>query len=525
MWNFFFFVLHTKKSQYHCCYFKKDPSAYPTLVHSDQPSESPSISRRPSSVEKVTVSLPEFRIALTFESNQRRMLSSSDRKLSSPLVEEKKLFGAIFVILSNYYQQNVEDFFALDLRLSYDQTNRQHGSRSTQITISFTFEGAVILETIVHGSMDATEIPSESDLQRETLQAFSSVNGNIPSIVSDDNNYTFRSWVVSRVKQSTDGLTYEDSTVQKGSGETGPLVITIASSLVAIISTLTALGLIYKQTQNGGSDIGNDSPQKQTKNEETISKARKFRSPFLNVTPPEGTRKYFSKLDDESVNSKAYVKALNIEPSVVDSSFEESSYNGSLLAPSLASSKLAGQSLDVESLAGMSALDNVRLNSVLQLEEDAEDNTSITSSDTSIFRKIWYGKRKPLTAGGSMRKLTPPKKDTPSKQSPSNSSPGKVKQKTPKNEKPISEKDGDIDDTSLLGDQSNKSEYYEQNEDSNLRYNMFGGKSVVSESSEDLDFIHLYKGDGVASSSGYSDNNSELESMSRNSKLSSIQGI
>lgn len=471
-------------------------------------------------MEKVTVSLPEFKIALTFESNQRRMLSSSERQLSSTLVEEKRLFGAIFVILSNYYQNNLDDFFALDLRLSYDQTNRQYGSRSTQITVSYIFKGSVVLESIVHGLMDATEIPSESELQRKTLQAFSSVNGNIPSIVSDENPYTFRSWVVSRVKESTSGL---NSEIKKSSGGTGPLVVTIVSSLVAIISTLTALGLIYKQTQNRGLEIANDSPQKQTGNEETISKARKFRSPFLNVTPPEGTRKYFSKLDDESVNSKAHVKAFNIEPSVMDSSFEESSYNGSLLAPSLASSKFAGQSLDVESLAGMSALDNVRLDSVLQLE-DVQDNASVTSSDTGIFRKIWYGKRKPLT-GGSIRKLTPPKKDTPTKQSPSKSSPGKAKQKTPKKDKPSDEKEEDIDDTSLLGDQSNKSEYYGQNEDSNLCYNMLGEQSVVSESSEDIDFNHLYNGDGVASSCGYSDNNSELEIMSRSSKLSSIHGI
>ncbi len=503
------------------------PSSSPTNLHSDAPSHSPSTTSRPSSIEKIKVNLPQFRISLTFQTSSTnvRMLSSSGQSTSDSLVDEKILFQAMFNILSSYYSKNVKDFYVLYFELKPEKKT----TRQAQSIVSFGFSGHIILKKAVYSHTDVVDIPSDSELKKYTLKSFSSIKEQIPSKIKDATHSTFKSWLVSTVTP-TSGLAAEDPIVNIGD-PTGTPVVAIMLSAIAIISTLTAFGLIYRQSQNRANDTMNESPTKQNSPEEIVSKARKFRSPFMNVTPPEGTRKYFSRLDDDSISSsKAYSSVLNPKQSIVDSSFEESSYNdGSLQAPSLASSKFVGQSMDVESLAGMSALDNVRLNSVLQLEEEDVDNRSISSNDTGIFRKIWYSsKRRTVSKEGSIRKLTPPKKDTPTKQSPSSISPGKSTKaiKTPKYDSKIDDEKEAVDDTSLLGDQSSKSEYYGQNENENLFYNTLGQCSMVSDSSEDIDFNKMYNGgDGIASSSGCSDNASDLEVMSRGSRFSSVGGM
>ena len=388
----------------------------------------------------------------------------------------------------------MKDFYALDLKLVHLNTKTNYGTRTTQTTATYRFSGSVVLKT--NGLLDVASIPSESELELKTLQAFSSYNGDITDGINDATHDSFRSWVISKVGSNSfdqgNGSDEVETVVEVSTGN-GAMTITVAASIVAILSTLTAFGLIYNQTRARKSEITMPTPRNKLQQEEHISKNRKFRSPFLNVTPPDGRRKYFSKLDDESVNSKNYGQPLNPEQSMVDSSFDES-YAESLQAPSMSASKLGGQSMDLESLAGMSALDNVRLNSVLQIDEDGQDAKSIASNDTGSFRKIWYGRKHKITKERSIKKLSPPSKDSPAKFSPLITSELKG---TPDSKE-------SKDHTNLLDDQSNKGEYYGESEDSVLFYNILSRRSTVSDSSEDINFNELYNGDGVASSSGTS---------------------
>ena len=110
-------------------------------------------------------------------------------------------------------------------------------------------------------------------------------------------------------------------------------------------------------------------------------------------------------------------------------SFDESSYAESLQAPSMAESRIRGQSIDLESLAGMSALDNVRLSSVFQFDQD---DKSIVSTDTGMFSKIWNGNKRKIVKESSIRKISPSAKDTPIKSPIKNSPPStRSKGRTP----------------------------------------------------------------------------------------------
>lgn len=465
-------------------------------------------------------------MALTFDMANRRSLT--ERELIQSFVNEKELYEVIFILLSDAFERNLKGFYALDLRLKYLETAEDYAFKT--ITSTYWFSGSVILETLGNGLIDATVIPSEQKLQQQTLQAFSNYQGDVSTNISEATDASFKSWVISKVNENEIDASKSGSVTTVTSGNNSTMTITMTASIVAIISTLTAFGLIYYQTSQAR--MKNDelveipTPDKQPGSQEMVMTARKIRSPFLTVTPGDGTRKYFSKLDDESVTSSRQQigKDLNPNQSLVDSSFEESSYAGSLQAPSIAGSKLGGQSVDQESLAGMSALDNVRLNKVLQLDDDDVDSDkSVATNDTGVFRRIWYGNKQKFKKEGSIKKLSPSSKDTPTKSSPKKASPTKSVKSSPKTAKskspsfdenePLKE---DVDDASLLGDQSNKGEYYGLNEDCNLFYNMLGDRSdVVSESSDDINFNDMYNGDGVASSSCNSVQYSDTDTMSR----------
>ncbi len=463
-------------------------------------------------------------MALTFDMANRRRLT--ERDLIQSFVNEKELYDVIFILLSDAYQRNLKGFYALDLRLKYLDTAEDYAFKTS--TENFWFSGSVILETLGNGVIDATVIPSEQTLQQQTLQAFSNYQGDVSTNISKATDASFKSWVISKVNENEIDLSKSGSVTTVTSGNNSTMTITMTASIVAIISTLTAFGLIYYQTRMKNEElVVVPTPEKQPGSQEMVTTGRKIRSPFLTVTPGDGTRKYFSKLDDESVTSSRQQIGKNLNPnqSLVDSSFEESSYAGSLQAPSIAGSKLGGQSVDQESLAGMSALDNVRLNKVLQLDDDDVDSEkSVATNDTGIFRRIWYGNKQKFKKEGSIKKLSPSSKDTPTKSSPKKASPAKSIKSSPRTAKskspsfdeenePLKE---DVDEASLLGDQSNKGEYYSLNEDSNLFYNMLGDRSdVVSESSDDINFNDMYNGDGVASSSCNSVQYSETDTMSR----------
>ena len=493
------------------------PSAYPSMeasmVPTNEPTAQPTISHKPTFISTVTVPMPQFTMDLTFDvyNNVRRLLSK--RELNESLVTTEKLEDFIFIILSSAFEQNYEDFYALNLRLIYLATTVDDVLQTT--TVSYWFSGSIILETKGNGLIDASAIPSESDLQRQTLQAFSNYEG---SGLSDATHGSFKSWVISKVGDSDFDSNFSENTDIKEvtGGGIGTIPITVTASIVAIISTATAFFLIYKHNRvnkSANEELEPNTPQKQSSKDDFNVTGRKFRSPFLNVTPTDGPRKYFSKLDDESVNSKNFGSMLNPEQSLVDSSFDESSFGGSLMAPSIATSKLGEQSVEQsvdETLAGMSALDDVRLNNVLQIEDDGDSIKSIASNSTGAFRRIWYGNKQKQKRERNVKKLSPSSKDTPIKSSPSKP----VKSKQSEDVRALK---SDVDDASLLGDQSIKGEYYTANEDSNLFYNMLGDRSVVSETSEDFNFNEMYNGDGVASSSCTSEQCSDLDGMSRGS--------
>jgi hypothetical protein len=409
-------------------------------------------------------------------------------------------------------------FDALLLQLEYLEADTVIGSSVTQTTVKYWFSGSVILKTKANGRIDARDIPSEGDLQSETLQAFSSLDATIKDLIAGATHSSYKSWVISKV-DDIDIDTAANDNVTNVNAATGTMTITIAASVVALFSTLTAFGLIFKQSKaNRSSEVQHlDTPTKKAGGpEEAISKARKFRSPFMSSSPPESGRKYFSKLDDESVQSKKIGKDIDPSQSMVDSSFDELSYASSLLAPSMSGSKLGGRSVDVESLAGMSALDNVRLNAVLQIEEDSVQDESITSNDTGSFRRIWYGSStRKLKKEGSIKKLSPPSNDSPTKSSPKKSSPQSSVPISPLVSSSLKPEKEDFDDESLLGNQSNKGEYYGQNDDSNLFYNMLGDRSVASASSDDINFNDMYNGGSMVSSVAYSEQFSDSEKGSK----------
>jgi len=525
------------------------PTQNPSFSPTKSPSQAPSVSHTPTYLVKVRVPLPKFELGLRFESLiLRRLDRTKDNQhrhlrglAGSELVNEGKLFTLIFLLLNESFEEKIPGFHSIDLELKYLGESSSKTSTKTISKALYSFTGEIVLLT--NSVIDASKIPSESKLVVETLTSFSGYKGSIPESIDEATHDSFTSWTVTNVDNSGFEVNDKNDNVEevKKLAGNGTLSVTVASSVVAILSTLTAFGLIYKQKRTRSNEtINNETPRKKESLDDNILKSIKFRSPFMTSTPPDGTRKYFSKLDDESVNSSKFGKMINPNQSLVNSSFDESSYAASLEAPSLTGlssvnqqSKVGGQSVDLESLADMSALDKVRLGNVLQIEDGGPDEQSMTSNDTRVdraknaFSKIWYGGRHKIVKESSVGKLTPPTKDTPTKRSPETS-----KVKIASAEKSCDSDEEEVDDASLLGDQSNKGEYYGQNdEDSNLFYNMLGDRSVQSEESEsvDINFNEMYNADGVASSSGYSENNSvasyDYDAISRTSKMSSVGGV
>ncbi len=569
----------------HLSFLIKAPSEIPTVASSAYPSKVPSEALIMGSL---FYEIGTFVVILEFDDNSfvRKLSRPSNRKKEKvKLVDESKLLTFLIVALSNHYSETISYFDAVDLTMQYEKTSVNKVMGATRTTVTYSFSGFVILNTSSwDGDIDASQIPNKEDLVEITLDAFSTLSNDISSFVESDEinmndaaHTSLQEWTVRQVGESpaTSGSQNNNNSTEVV-GTAGSLTITVAASFIAILSTVTAFGLLYRQTRARANEAQIDTPKKNSDaaDEAMIIKSstRKFRSPFMNVTPPDGTRKYFSKLDDDSVysTSKKYGKMINPNQSLVDSSFDESSCADSLQAPSMVGSKIAGQS-DVESLAGMSALDHVRLNSVLQIEEEeAHDDRSLMSNDSNMFSRIWYGNKRNRIAklgresgasksgsrnGNNIRKLSPPSKDTPTKKSPNKNSLRKSPTKTtptkksPTKSSPYAsisksllaeDKKTGIDDASLLGDQSTKSEYYGQNmEGETLFYNMLGGgpnRSIESDededgddSSEDINFTEMYNGDGMGSSTSCYSENTDLDSVhsagiSRASKLSSVTG-
>jgi len=496
------------------------PTVSPTTIH---PSPSPTESGKPTLIEYYEVSLPDFELQL--------LISKSSRRNLAEVVSQHSIFNSIDALLTNAYGNAYSDFYDLDLSVD-DPVERDESDKTTVI---FPFKVGCVFT-----SDNPATIPSESELTSATVRAL--VGEEARALFDDASDEKFSSIAIKKVGSSqivssnTPGITTEEEAASKTT-----ISLTITAAVVAVFSTLTALGLIFAQRRKMEEEIA-ASPSKPA-NEETSPKViRKIRSPFaLTATPADGTRKYFCRLDDESISSRSQNNAyLNPNVSIVNSSFSRDE-ESSLEAPSMAglSSVCGGskagesmQSLDGESYANMSALDEVRLGNVLDLEGSLVDDHSLaTVSDSgsklerkSAFAKLWYGRRKQKASPNSSPQnfsetsmLSPPSaKSSPIKPSLGNPSPDSADAQSDSETESVLEKK-DADDNSLLGNQSDKGTYYGQKDESSPFFSMLGDRSVNSMESDSIDFNDMY----AAENSSFDE--SSIGGSSRMSSAFSVQ--
>jgi len=412
--------------------------------------------------------------------------------------------SALASLLNPAYKTRYADFKLLNL----DVHDKKEVIEADQTTVTFPFEVACVF-----ASENPATIPSESALTSATVLAL--VGADARQAFDDASSDTFSSISIRRVG-SSEATFIESGTVKTTAPKSSTnMVPTVIASVIAVFSTLTALGLIFAQRRKMEEEIA-ASPSKPANEVATPKGLRKIRSPFaLTATPADGTRKYFCRLDDESVSSRSQNNGyLNADVSIVNSSFsrdEESSLEAPSMAglSSICEGSKAGdsmRSLDGESYANMSALDEVRLGRVLDLEGSLVDEHSLTTvSDSgsklerkSTFAKLWSGRRKQKanaipSPGESDETVTLSPKIASSAQSLVSPSPyiaDAESESESETESVLQRKDAD--DNSLLGNQSDKGSYYDQNEETSPFFSMLGERSDNSMESESVDFNEMY---------------------------------
>lgn len=526
-----------------------EPTGIPSPTPSKKPTTSPTTSAEPTLIEFFEVRLPEFELALTFDKNPRRKLVD----LSDILI-----FDALDVILTAAYKKKFPDFHVLDLTIG----DKSQEDKDEFFVVTYPFGGGCVFT-----SDDPTGIPDESTLTEATMRAF--LEEGVTKLLKDSSDNSFSSLSVKKVG-STQVISNQDTDVINDNGSKKPdgtITLTIVASIVAVVSTLTALGLIFYQRRNSEELVTtNPSYSPAAQDHQSPKGLRKIMSPFpLSSTPADGTRKYFSRLDDGSISSKSQNNGyLNPNISIVNSSFSKDE-ESSLEAPSMAGlssvcdlskagdslRSLDGEnvvcdlskegdslkSLDGDSYANMSALDEVRLGKVLDLEGSLTDENSLaTVSDSGSklerkykFAKLWNGhknKHKALLMEGATdstkcAKLAPPANDSPTKKSrsPVKSSSatdvdtGDVVTDVEQQDTESKVETNNLDDDSMLGNQNETGLFYNQNDESNPLFSMLGDRSVNSMESESVDFNDMY---AVESSSFDESSTGESSKLSSN---------
>lgn len=511
----------------------KIPTVTPTTKH---PTASPTVTSSPSLLVFYGYELPRFEISITHENS----------------VDSDLLHGAIVSLLDQAFKKEFTYYHNVEINLQ-----RGEEEITTDGTVTkFTFGGMCKFTTD-----NAYNIPSENTLKDTIINAFLGNMNRVGILFKGATMNTYKYFSLQHLAQSGESPnTQVISGNEKGEVITevdaenparGSLTLTIAASGIAILSTLTALGLIMAQRRKMAGESENENSPTKAAEDRSPKGLGKIRSPFAMTSPVDGTRKYFNKLDDESVSlNRPKNSYLNPNISVVNSSFSRDE-ESSLEAPSMTGlSSICGVSkaenslvsldgmesaMDGESCADMSALDEVRLGRVLNLDESTVGENSRTtlsengskSARKNTFAKLWYGNRKrkekssPLASenlGSSV--LAPPPKDSPTKKrhSPLRASPlasSRHSDDDPETDESVALSKNEGDENSLLGNQSDKGSYYDHNESRNL-FSMLGNRSDMSES-DDIDFNDMY---GVDASS-YDD----YSSMGASSKLGDASSV
>lgn len=501
------------------------PTRTPTASPSHKPSLSPTTSAQPTLLEFFEVALPEFEIELLFDKNPRRKLVD---------ISDNLILDTLDIILSEAYRKKFPDFHVLDLAVG----EKSQEDKGDSFVVTYPFSGGCVFT-----SDDPTGIPDENTLTDATMRAF--LGEGVTQLLKSASDDSFSSLSVKKVG-STQVVSNKDTDItnERASKPTGTITLTIVASVVAVVSTLTALGLIFAQRRNSEQELTTN-PSSNTKDHQSPKGIRKIMSPFpLASTPADGTRRYFSRLDDGSISSKSQTNGyLNPNISIVNSSFSKDE-ESSLEAPSMAGlssicdfSKAGGESLkslDGESYANMSALDEVRLGKVLDLEGSLTDENSHTTAGNNesklernyTFAKLWKGhsnkqKASLLESSSSSTevnectKLAPPANDSPTKKarSPVKEAPSETEpEPVPEPESASVPEESNMDEDSLVGNESDKESFCKLNDESNPLLSMLGDRSVNSMESESVDFNDMY---AVESSSF------DESSMGESSKMSS----
>jgi hypothetical protein len=495
----------------------KAPSATPTTKH---PTMTPSISQVPTVIVYTTFTLPDFELTLTHTGT----------------AETNLVYGGITQILQGYFTKNSTYYTDLELTLepgieTYDD--------SGIVSSPFTFALSLRFSTD-----KLNLIPPENELALMVMRAF--LQDDVGLILNGATSNEFQSFSLMNTgtSQLVTGNAATEIRTDDSTSSQSALNLTIGISGVAIVSTVAALLLLIVQRRKiAGEEENANSPTKPAE-DKNLKALSKMRSPFSMTSPVDGTRKYFNKLDDESVSLKGPQSPyLNPNISVVNSSFSRDE-ESSLEAPSMTGlssiceiSKIDADSvrsldglesahMDGESCADMSALDEVRLGRVLNLDESTVGENSLnTRSESgskierqSAFQKLWYGSRKkkekasPVASPSPLKsKLAPPLNDSPTKKL-------NFPEKLPEEESLVHEEKSIVsgDENSLLGNQSDKGSYYDKTESRSLFYSMLGDRSINSLESGSVDFNDMY----AADSSSYD----EYSSMGASSVIANVAG-
>lgn len=448
----------------------------------------------------------------------------------------------IYTIISNEFESKLPHFFNVEIKYRANEATDISFTNEATV-ISFTNQATIKFSVLCRVS--STENSPSSQALRE-LAIFAFKETDVPYVGPLLQGTIEEEPLISYAFQSGDMQTsgnYQVNTVNASTAIVNGALLTAVASAIAVISTLTALGLIVAQRRKFASEEDNPNTPTKAADENSPKALRKIRSPFTMSSPVDGTRKYFNRLDDESVSLKGQSTGyLNPEISVVNSSFSRDE-ESSLEAPSMAGlssicelskNEESMKSLDgMESCANMSALDEVRLGRVLNLDESTVGENSCTADSESgskierktTFARLWYGskKKKNQSSPGSARgnRLAPPKNDSPTKKPRSPVSNNDAEVEDSDVDSLIAKKDSD--DNSLLGNQSDKGSYYNQNDESrNLFYSMLGDRSVNSLQSDSVDFNEMYKID--ASSHDEYSSMGGASSMMSSSVIATVAG-
>lgn len=435
--------------------------------------------------------------------------------------------------------------------------------------VTIPFSGAIGFK-----SNNPNNLPTSDELISPTLRAF--LQSETKTQLGQVSPQFLETVSIQKKGSSQKIVNNNDTTVTIGKEGSNTMILTISAAIVAVASTMAALGLIFAQKKKLENEelLGNDGAASPSKSEN--DGIRRMRSPFgLTSTPVDGMRKYFHRLDDESISSKSHSKGY-LDPSVsfVNSSFSRDEEESSLEAPSMSGlssiydkSTLGGESLismdpDGVSCADMSALDEVRLGNVLDLEGSLADEGSLaTRSEGGTkksmgFAKVWYGRKMKKTGGEYSTVNTNADVDVESQSTsgvvagyenaeivqeipspapspmstptfPIQQAQDTVSQACPTDEEQsITESEVErnyADESSLLGNQSERGSFYTNKDETTPVFSMLGDRSVNSMESDSVDFNDMYK---LETTSSYDEDSSSMggsESMGL-STMSSMGG-